>query len=324
MEKWNGLRNEKQNWSRNIELMRKNSLCESGLYSAEQLAYFLEWYKKINPESNEFSLLYGGMGPDIASPLIMTDATTIIGVDQIYGAPIYGDDDFEGDIQAAYEEPMETYAEVLNWHQHAGFYSGDFFYTRNIGMPKLCGLDLRCLGVKLEDISISSGTGSEWLITFPWKHPTHQTEKLRSIHLKNGSVTSLSRMENIPPIDIYYEKSILDPSITRGDSKNVLYNNIISRIKDGGFVVIGTGQDVVYDPHNTEDSQRSARYRRKTEKIFQEDFSPEQWSRISISIEAKKQMLQKQKKDADWYTSNQKNFYGAYGWHLVGAQKKEQ
>ncbi|MBI2411409.1 MAG: hypothetical protein HYV32_05965 [Candidatus Kerfeldbacteria bacterium] len=327
-------------YKRIFDTAKRSSIVESGLYSPEQAAYFMSWKERIRGDAaatqkdSEFGILYGGIGPDISSALLLSDATHVIGVDIKFGGLSYGPVQVENfqKIIDEWQDENPINKEILFKKRRSGFYHANIIEESDAAY--LIILELRSLGVDLHKVQISKVQGACSIqLSFPWAYPGESQKRLREITIANGDIRDPDHIKEIlgqSKIDCYYEKSMFDSSLGYGNLTNILDKYT----KEQASVIMGMSQNLsITQKHG--DTTFQAKARKSNYKKFtktQSDLASlgQQWKTLSPPISATKQMLRFQKEADKLYGSKINDEgqqvldqnYKEYGWYLVGAQKK--
>lgn len=218
------------------ELLRKAEelpAVSNGLMLKQQAAYCLAWNSIVGKQEK---VLYNAMGPDLATVLLTTNASEIIGVDVkglyqeyltgfILGAwhlvdktPVYIPgamwylfdeentiDNFEVD-----KEDLKRFERDLNGRKERGYW--DISYIVRWETERLITIELKKLGIDRNTISINEEL-STTTIEFDWAFPGER-ETRRTLRYISGNVSEVVEQGvNFSSIDCYYEKALPEDEV---------------------------------------------------------------------------------------------------------------
>ena len=160
-------------------------LKQVSMLSDNHVEYCLELKKTINPDSKDFSLVYGASGPDLSVPLLTTDANEILcldnhkldlnkfqtildkGLTALYDTrqlPL----DLHSGLGHSPDRPQEFLEEALENRTRQGYWLASHINT--LGFERCIAVELDKLGVDLNKVEIGK-EGKRLFIEFPWAFP---------------------------------------------------------------------------------------------------------------------------------------------------------
>ncbi len=149
------------------------------LFTPEHIAYCLAWKEKINPNSDDYSVFYPGIGHDFTSALLTTNATKITGVNNTYLNPSF----FKGFMET--DNPViDAVIKGFEWRQKAGFMKYDFIPI--MGLEYFIFAELKMLGVDIKTVKFEFDKNCLNL-KFDWAFPGEEPKE-REINLFTSQV----------------------------------------------------------------------------------------------------------------------------------------
>lgn len=307
------------NFNRNLLLAETVAIVQNGFITKEQTAYCLGWKDLVNSNSRVQTVLYSGMGPDVATVLLTTDATTIYGVDtrppstdktshylatwekvdtDVVSLPPENDyyiDRYhkEGLYTPTDETAMKELQETLRLRAARGYWDMGEMETWSI--DRCLVIELKKLGIKPNEVTISNANG-QLQLDFSWAFAGQEVKPRRVIYIKGMTydITDNPNEYHLPQLDGFYEKSVQTGN--RGTDLNDLLA-MRAYIKPGGFVLIGRSHGTDEEEARLEEANRAA---------LGGSFKP-----LNIFQEYKNLVHQKL----------QGEHASRYGWELYGARK---
>lgn len=207
----------------------------SGLIPSEYSDYLMAFKKQINPKSDDLSLLYGAMGPDLITGLLLTNATSIWGIDfedldslkiQKYLAHWndlenvgllpphdkfkYFSDKFPNFEQKSVDQKSDIYEVnyIKTFDHRRNYCYWDIQAMHVWGINRLLVAELKMMGVDPSTVQINSAFKEGLEMSFLWAFPGENL-KLRTVRIIRSDLydVMIDGKYLIPNFDVYYQKS---------------------------------------------------------------------------------------------------------------------
>lgn len=314
--------NKANEFNKNFTLAEKIIPVQNKYLSKEQTTYCLGWKNLVNKKSEPCNVMYNAMGPDIATALLTTNATSIYGIEfsppetkklkyyldnwnkvdtDVTSLPpennLYQDKYNENSNVITQNEATEfANKEIQNTLQkrnERGYWDVKEMYTWSI--ERCLIIEMKKLGINPESIKIDESKGRTQ-IEFDFAFPGENTKARKVIYIADYTFDILENPElhNIPLLDVYYEKS-KETAETDGMRKKEL-QDLQTFIKPGGSMLFGRSIGAKEEENIRENKDRNS---------LKDNFS-------NLSID-------------DNYTTMMTKFMKEkrhnYGWELYGLQK---
>lgn len=171
------------------------------LLEPEHIAYCMSWKDKLNPSSNAFSLFYPGIGADLITPLLSTNATEITGVNNTYLNPSL----FQQAINLK-DSLTDSTREVHEWRKESGFWH--YRAVEIMGLEFLICSELKMLGLSASDIKWEL-KDNHLEINFNWAYPGEEPKPRKiNIHFCQNFTGSFKTIKDIDKeYNCYFIKS---------------------------------------------------------------------------------------------------------------------
>ncbi len=168
------------------DLARISNIVTNELLSLEQAHYYMQWKDRLNPDDQEsYKVLYPCMGADLATVLLATNASHIVGVDM---------SNPDGD-QSMNDSDINK---MLKYRHMAGYYH--ISDIEDAGIKRLLAEELQRMGAtQVRDDGLN--------YTFLWAYPG-QKPRLRTLTYNfNTRVEDFLNQNHRELYDCYYQKA---------------------------------------------------------------------------------------------------------------------
>jgi hypothetical protein len=231
--------------------------CPASLHSARPQSllcdefrnYCLQFRELVNPGKKDLSIVYGAAGPDLAVPLLTTDASFILALDRKDfrvellqevlkkgNAKVYDVQetalDLSGGLEYSPDNPQRFLDFALDHKKKYGYWVASDIST--IGIERCLAIELDYLGVNFKDVEISFDEQGGTVISFPWAL-NGQEPKIREVCFQKANLPADLAGLDFANYDAYLQKS----GMTAQNSRN--FSQIMSSIDKSaklGFKVI--------------------------------------------------------------------------------------
>lgn len=228
---------------------------KSGLLLPEQVVYAEAWRREINPNNKDISVLYGGIGPDVAFTFRSTGAKTVYGVDaspptkvELQRCLLNWDtletESFpfkhtqglrnrvtDGDLPSlSASEVHRLFEEKVRKRQNQG--NWDAAELDDFTIDRLIMLELKKMGIDPETINIAE-EGDDVVLTFEYQN---KTRKVIYINANIFKIDEEPTRSKIPNVDIAMVKSV---PVTIDEGRYTALDILGECTKDGGVVLYG-------------------------------------------------------------------------------------
>ncbi len=234
---------------------------QNDLISLEQAAYYYAIHDLMGDKNR---ILYNGIGPDITTPLLISNAQKIYGVDVRTPAkeefkeftlknvfPLLDKRSFPGLSAPCYSRenttPIEYFIQedirdYVGWHlpltkrlyedlEHHRYYGyWDLGDINRWGQERLLAIELKRLGVKSESIQIFSKEDQLLKVSFEWAYPGEK-KKTRTVTYTNP--------ENIGKIPLRKLNGFLQKSIPKSENTDFCLKKIRPFLKKNISIYMG-------------------------------------------------------------------------------------
>lgn len=236
-----------------VALAETSPVVTNGLLSQEQTAYCLGIQEQLPHLNHPRVAMYGGMGPDISTVLLTTNANRVYGIEHrkvnLDRVAYYLDKWDEVDSAAldmpAIESmirgprPEQALEDAFSQHRNFGYWDESTYNL--LPLERLMVIELKKMGVNPATVILEEQDAIHKTIHFAWAFPGEAVQK-RSItyvdetRLAVANPGSRSRLRHLSlpsAVDIYYEKALP----TRGaDFRNV---TDIATLVPHGAIILG-------------------------------------------------------------------------------------
>ncbi len=300
-----------------------SEIARNGLLKPEHVAYCMAWRDEVNPDSRPISVLYGGMGADVSTVFLTTDAEVVIGVDyeEINRERLEGFledydqiDSYLGQHRLEKKHGLpwtykgksenEIFEEDMRLRSERGFYEVGVF--ERWSAERLLFVELKKMGVDKDSLSLGSDPSGIFL-EFVWSYPSIPITppRKRRVYFRTSYIHDIMELDNIPVLDCYYQKS----AILAGVPTEMLRNLVQKKMNPFATVLVGTSF-----------ADNVPKDRRQLVREFKGVFAEGQVEPLRIPMDFTKAMIGLNRDLPNESESLISNY--AYGWHLTGARMK--
>ncbi|MBS3072199.1 hypothetical protein J4408_04370 [Candidatus Pacearchaeota archaeon] len=291
--------------------LKDNCIVKNKLLRFEHLEYCLAWRNLINPNRRNINVMYRAIGPDLATVLLTTDATKIVGIDthpptfkrmkkvirnfDNLENPNYlknfTSDELKLRFDYNYDFLKTVFKNDIRRRRIDSYW--DCRVIESWSIDRCLGIELKKLGLKKDEVKLDERKGDLFL-TFNWGL-TPEEVKERGVHYVKFFRSSFDTNNKIDLASFngFYEKCSIG-----ADYRN-FFEVITDEFKVGSFVLTGSfGQT------------RIAQIKNKLQRRY---FLGQDFEKIEIDDKYAAAMIEVRKRSPP--------FEKYYGWELDGMKR---